>query len=122
MNQRIPEGAFGFYVGLGAKRSYQAVAEKFGVTKRAVLKHATKERWTERLEDIEEEARAESDKKLATDLAEMHERHKRVSRKSSRARHRRRNRSRSMRGMTRLWGTPSGVSSTARQRTHHGYL
>ena len=80
MNQRIPEGAFAFYVGLGEKRSYQAVAEKFGVSKRAVLKHATKERWAERLEDIQDEARVESDKKLATDLAEMQERHKRMLR------------------------------------------
>jgi len=80
VNQRIPEGAFAFYVGLGAERSYQAVAEKFGVTKRAVLKHATKECWAERLEDIQDEARVESDKKLATDLAEMHERHKRMLR------------------------------------------
>jgi hypothetical protein len=44
------------------------------------VKHATREKWTERLQKIQEEARAESDKKLATDMAEMHERHKRMLR------------------------------------------
>jgi hypothetical protein len=80
VTQRIPEDAFEFYVGLGARRSYQAVADHCGVTKRAVLKHATKERWVERLEEIQDEARIESDKKLAADLAEMHERHRRMLR------------------------------------------
>lgn len=80
MSQRIPEGAFEFYVGLGAARSYQTVAERYGVTKRAILKHASKEQWTERLGKIQEEARAEVDKRLATDMAEMQERHKRMLR------------------------------------------
>ena len=80
MTQRIPDDAFDYYVSLGARRSYQSVAERYGVTKRAILKHATKELWTERLAKIEEEARAESDKRLAADLAEMHERHRRMLR------------------------------------------
>ncbi|NOT30132.1 MAG: hypothetical protein HOP15_06770 [Planctomycetes bacterium] len=80
MSGRLSDSAFEFYVGLGPPRSYQAVAQKYGVTKRAVVKHASRDKWSERLEKIEEEARAESDKRLATDMAEMHERHKRMLR------------------------------------------
>jgi hypothetical protein len=77
---KLSEGAFEFYVGLGPTRSYQAVAEKYGVTKRAVVKHAAQGKWSERLQKIQDEARAESDKRLATDLAEMRERHQRMLR------------------------------------------
>lgn len=80
MSGKLSEGAFEYYVGLGSARSYQAVAAKYGVTKRAVVKHAGREKWAERLEKVLEEARAESDRRLATDLAEMHERHKKMLR------------------------------------------
>lgn len=80
MSGKLSEGAFEFYVGLGSGRSYQAVAQKYGLSKRSVVKHAARERWTERLEKVQEEARAESDKRLAEDLAEMHERHRKMLR------------------------------------------
>ena len=75
MSQRIPADAFDFYVGLGPTRSYQAVADRYGVSKRAVVKHATREKWAERLREIQESARTEGDKKIATELGDMHERH-----------------------------------------------
>lgn len=56
---RLPPEAFEFYVGLGAQRSYQAVAKHYGVSKRSVSKLATKERWQERFESIVAAVRTE---------------------------------------------------------------
>ena len=75
MTARIPEDAFDYYVGLGPARSYRAVAEKYGVTKRAVTKAAAREGWTERLAKIEEEARERSDQNLVNAMEEMQGRH-----------------------------------------------
>jgi len=78
MSAKIPDDAFDFYVALGPARSYQAVADRYGVTKRAVVKHAAKERWTERLGEVQEAARLQSDKDLANEVVEMRDRHKRM--------------------------------------------
>ena len=75
---RIPDDAFDFYVGLGPTRSYRAVADRFGISKRAVVKHALKERWAERLREIHEKARSESDKELAAEMSEMRDRHRKM--------------------------------------------
>lgn len=75
MSARIGPDAFEFYVSLGPERSYQAVADRFGVSKRAVTKHAAREQWAERLEKIERQARDASDKKLAETLEDMRTRH-----------------------------------------------
>jgi hypothetical protein len=68
---RIPLDAFDYYVSLGPARSYQAVAEKLGVSKRAVTMHATKENWQARLE----KARSAADEKARETLEAMNERH-----------------------------------------------
>lgn len=73
--QKLPEDAFAFYVGLGAERSYQAVAEHFGVTKRTIVRAATREGWTARLAAIEASAQERADAKLAEGLAQTRERH-----------------------------------------------
>lgn len=75
MSGRIPPDAFEYYVGLGPERSYQAVADHYGVTKRAVVKHASKRQWSARLAKIEAEARERSDKRLASTIEEMRSRH-----------------------------------------------
>ncbi len=75
MSGKIPGDAFDFYMGLGPTRSYQAVGDRYGVSKRAVVKHAAKEKWAERLAEIQKDARAEGDKKIAAELGDMHERH-----------------------------------------------
>ena len=75
MAKRIPEDAFAQYVGMGAERSYQALADRLDVTKRAIVKIATREDWSARLQKIEHEARESSDKKLAEGLEEMRTRH-----------------------------------------------
>jgi hypothetical protein len=58
--RKIPEDAFFLYQSLGVERSYQAVANHLGVTKRAVTKRAGKERWQERLREIEAKVRQET--------------------------------------------------------------
>ncbi len=78
MSRKIPADAFELYVGLGPHRSYQAVADHYGVTKRAITKVAVREGWTERLEKVQREARKESDRKLAEAMGEMHERHLKI--------------------------------------------
>lgn len=75
MPQKIPPEAFNYYVALGPDRSYRAVAEHFGVSKRGVTKRAAAENWAERLEKIEAEAREKSDKRLAETVEEMRTRH-----------------------------------------------
>jgi len=75
MSQRIPSDAFDFYIGLGPTRSYQSVADRYGVSKRAVVKHAVREKWTERVAEIHREAREENDKKAVQELGDMHDRH-----------------------------------------------
>lgn len=75
MSGRIPNDAFEFYVSLGEARSYQRLADEYGVSKRAVTKHAHREDWAGRLARIEEASRVQSDAKLAEGLIEMRERH-----------------------------------------------
>jgi hypothetical protein len=80
VSSRIPRDAFEVYVSLGPTRSYQALAERFGVDKRSIVRHAAKERWAERFEKIQAEAQAAIDKKLAEGLQEMQERHTKLLR------------------------------------------
>lgn len=75
MSAKIPADAFDFYASLGVARSYQAVAEKYGVSKQAVTKHAVQHKWAERLTEIERKARANSDQKLQESIEELNERH-----------------------------------------------
>ncbi len=75
MTRRIPSDAFEYYAGLGPGRSYRAVADKFGVTKRAVTKFASRDGWRERLDRIEQDVREKSDQKLVDVLGETRDRH-----------------------------------------------
>lgn len=75
MTRRIPENAFEYYVGLGGSRSHQAVADHFGVTKRAVTKLATKDRWKERVLGLEKKARSAADERALESLEAMNLRH-----------------------------------------------
>lgn len=75
MKRKLSSEAFSFYVSLGIARSYEAVATKFGVSKRAVVKHADRENWQARLAQIESEVRAKADKKSAETLEDMQDRH-----------------------------------------------
>jgi hypothetical protein len=75
LNNKIPADAFEYYVGLGPDRSHAAVADHYGVTKRAVTRRAVAEDWADRMEKIEAHAREKSDARLGDALAEMRERH-----------------------------------------------
>ncbi len=73
--KKIPPDAFDFYFSLGPSRSYRAVAERYGVTKRAVTNLAKREEWQRRLIEIEAKAREESDRKKGQALEAAQERH-----------------------------------------------
>lgn len=75
MTQKIPQGAFDYYVGLGPDRSYEAVAAHFKVNKRSVTRAAKREDWQGRLGKVEKDAQAKADAKLGDDLAEVRKRH-----------------------------------------------
>jgi predicted transcriptional regulator len=75
MTRKIPEDAFERYVAMGAQRSFQALADELGVTKRAVSKCAAREGWSQRLARIDAEARKRSDEKITETLEQMRERH-----------------------------------------------
>jgi len=72
---RIPPDAFEYYVSLGTGRSYDAVARRFGVSKRAITKRAATDRWRERLAQIEATARERTEEKLAETLEAVNGRH-----------------------------------------------
>ena len=49
MNRKILPEAFELYRSMGIRRSYQAVAERLGLSKRTVASAAVRERWQARL-------------------------------------------------------------------------
>ena len=80
MKRKIPTNAFDVYFAMGPGRSYDAMAERFRVSKQAITKTATKERWQERVAEIEQRVQADSKEKAVDVLKEMNERHLRVLR------------------------------------------
>ncbi len=72
---RLPENAFEYYVELGEARSYQAVADHFGVSKKTVTKHAKRDGWQERLVLAQRTAQAKSATRIVESLEEMNLRH-----------------------------------------------
>ena len=80
MNRKIPPDAFSYYFSLGTGRSYQAVAEHYSVSKRAVSNMAERENWQSRLADLERKARDKADERVLETLDEMNGRHLKVLR------------------------------------------
>lgn len=68
--QRLPDEAFASYVNLGPGRSYQAIADQYGVHKRTVVRTAEREQWATRLAAIEQKAREAVDAHLVGELQE----------------------------------------------------
>ena len=54
---KLPRESFEEYIAMGVSRSYQAIAEHYGVSKVAVTNRARSEKWQERLVALEEQAR-----------------------------------------------------------------
>lgn len=77
---KIPPNAFEIYVAMGQDRSYQALADQFDCTLRAIAYVASREKWQEKLKAIEEEARVKGEAKLVETLEQMNERHLRTMR------------------------------------------
>ena len=75
MARKLPTDTFSYYAGLSPERSYQAVADHYGVSKQAVTKLAVRESWQQRLEDIERKARENVDQRASESLEVMNERH-----------------------------------------------
>lgn len=75
MARRLPDDAFGFYVGLGSARSYAAVADRYGVAKKTVTRAAVAQRWQERLADAEAKARENTQKRIVETLEDVNDRH-----------------------------------------------
>ena len=70
---------FQAYVNMGDTRSYQRVADQYGVAKHTITRIAMEHDWLGRLKLIEDEARRAADKKLAEARAEAYERHIKLS-------------------------------------------
>jgi hypothetical protein len=80
MNKRLPADALGYYLNLGAARSYQAVAEHFGVSKRTVTTAATRERWQEHLDESQRKAQEKIGESYVDAIAQANERHVKLGR------------------------------------------
>ncbi len=80
MTRKIPPEAFHYYAEMGLERSYQAVADHYGVSKVAVVKRAKKENWQARLRELEGKAREEADKKAINSLEVVHARQLKAAR------------------------------------------
>jgi hypothetical protein len=78
-NRKLPADAFEAYFALGPNRSYAAVAEKFGVSRKAVGNAATRERWNERIAERERKAQERMDAKAVDELVAMRERHLKIA-------------------------------------------
>jgi hypothetical protein len=75
MKRKIPPEAFPYYLGLGVGRSYEAVAQHFGVSKRAVVSIAEREDWQQRVTASERKVRERVDQKAVETLEAMNTRH-----------------------------------------------
>src|SRR5688572_27623752 len=77
---RIPPGAYEAYLEQGAERSYQALADRYGCSKTAIVKKAKKERWQERIAEIERKARERAEEKAVDELEAVRQRQLKESR------------------------------------------
>jgi transposase len=75
MNRKLTADAFEYYFGLGPDRSYQAVAEKYGVSKKTVVAAAKREEWRNRIAERERQATKRVEERAVESLTAMKERH-----------------------------------------------
>ena len=80
MTRKLPADAFESYLALGPARTYEAVAERFGVCKRSVCARAKVERWQEKVAERERQTRQQGEKNAVESLEAMNERHLRLVR------------------------------------------
>ena len=80
MNRKLDPEAYAYYISLGAGRSYQAVADHFGVSKRTVTTTATREHWQELLAKADDRARDNASDGYVESMQQMSQRHLKVMR------------------------------------------
>ncbi len=80
MANRIPANAYNEYLAMGAERSYQALADRYGVSKVAIYKRAKREGWQDRIAKLETKAREKVEEKTVDKMQEVRERHLREAR------------------------------------------
>jgi hypothetical protein len=80
MNRRLPPDALGFYLNLGPARSYEKVAQQYGVSKRTVTTTATRERWQDHLAQADRKAREQMEERYVDAVQEANDRHIRLGR------------------------------------------
>ena len=68
-------GAYEDYLAMGAERSYQVLADRYGVSKTAIVKRAKKEQWQDRIADLEQQARERAEEKAVDELEAVRQRH-----------------------------------------------
>ena len=64
---------------MGVSRSYEALAKRYGCSKKSVTKRAVKERWQERARELETNAVRESEKRVGESVGAARERHERIA-------------------------------------------
>jgi hypothetical protein len=75
VSRKIPPDAFDLYFGLGVRRTYQAVAEHYDVSRRAVTALAVREGWRQKMVDLERKARERGDTKVVETLEAVQAKH-----------------------------------------------
>ena len=63
---------------MGSGRSYDAVADKLGVSKRAIVDLAAREQWQERVAEVDRLARERTEERTVEKMADLAERHVKV--------------------------------------------
>lgn len=77
---KLPDNSLGEYLAMGPGRSYEALAKRYGVSKRAVVKRARREGWQGRIAEAEEAARKNTAAKAAETIGALNSRHLRTIR------------------------------------------
>lgn len=80
MASKIPQTGFTDYVGMGVARSYEALARRYGCSKKAIVKRATRERWQERARELEAQAAKNGERRVAATIEDASERHGKLAR------------------------------------------
>ena len=73
--KRIPASAYADYLRMGPKRSYRALAARYGVSKTAIFKRAQKEHWQERVAELVRQASERAEQKAVDKMEAVRERH-----------------------------------------------
>ena len=78
--RKLPTDSFEFYLSLGMGRSYQAVADRYSVSKQAVTNRASKEGWQERIAELERIAREQFEADARSEMKAVRERQLKAAR------------------------------------------